>query len=66
MKDNRGKKYKAIFTDKELDYIYDYLQINESGSKYKPISNMYLRIEKKIRKQVTKYDDLLKEFGFDI
>lgn len=39
---------KVKFTDKELEYIYDYLDIYANVKTYR-------LIEKKIRKQVSKY-----------
>jgi len=47
-KNQRKKRNIARFTDKELDYIYNYLDIDENKS-------MYLIIENKIRKQIAKY-----------
>lgn len=51
---------KAIFTDKELEYIYCYLETSPlTHSEY--ICDTYKIIEKKIRKQIKKYRELDKK-----
>ena len=44
-------RLEAVFTDKELDYIYSYLDIDVDR-------DLYLRIEKKIRRQIKRYRDI--------
>lgn len=41
---------KAVFTDRELEYIYSYLDIDVNRV-------LYAKIEKKIRKQIKRYKD---------